>query len=96
MLSKGSESAREGASRLTPRFYTLDDVAVLLATTLAQVYSLVRSGDLPAIKIGGRGRWRVEVTMLDQWIADQYEVTRAYIAENPMSDAPGKVAAPEV
>jgi excisionase family DNA binding protein len=83
MPRKRSDSVEEAASRLTPRFYTLNDVATLLASTEAQVYALVRSGDLPAIKIGGRGQWRIEVTMLDQWIADRYEATKAYLAENP-------------
>jgi excisionase family DNA binding protein len=59
----------------------------LLASTEAQVYALVRSGDLPAIKIGGRGQWRIEVTVLDEWITQQYERTAAYIRENPMPDA---------
>ena len=89
-LKSRSQPVTEAASQLTPRFYTLDDVAVLLATTLAQVYALVRTGDLPAIKIGGREHWRVEVIMLDQWIAEQYEVTRKYVAENPMPETPGK------
>ena len=37
------------------RFLTLVDVAEVLNTSSAQVYALVRGGDLPAIKIGGRG-----------------------------------------
>ena len=45
----------------TPRFLTLADVAEVLNTSVAQVYALVRRGDIPAIKIGGRGQWRVEV-----------------------------------
>jgi excisionase family DNA binding protein len=44
----------------TPRFLTLADVAEVLNTSVAQVYALVRRGELPAIKIGGRGQWRVE------------------------------------
>lgn len=62
-------------------------MATLLASTEAQVYALVRSGDLPAIKIGGRGQWRIEVTVLDEWITQQYERTAAYIRLNPMPDA---------
>ncbi len=37
---------------MPPRFLTLDQVADELATSRAQVYALVRSGELPAIKIG--------------------------------------------
>ena len=50
----------------TPRFLTLADVAEVLNTSSAQVYALVRRGDLPAIKIGGRGQWRVEREQLEE------------------------------
>ena len=53
----------------TPRFLTLADVAEVLNTSSAQVYALVRRGDLPAIKIGGRGQWRVEAAQLEDYIA---------------------------
>ena len=51
-----------------PRFLTLADVAEVLNTSQAQVYALVRRGDLPAIKIGGRGQWRVEAEQLEDYI----------------------------
>jgi excisionase family DNA binding protein len=54
-----------------PRFLTLDDVAEELVTSRAQVYVLVRSGELEAIKIGGRGRWRVERVKLEEWISER-------------------------
>jgi hypothetical protein len=40
----------------SPRFLKLDDVAEELNTTHNQVYALVRTGALRAVKIGGRGR----------------------------------------
>jgi hypothetical protein len=45
----------------------------------------VRSGDLPAIKIGGRGQWRVEATELENYIARMYDDTliRTTVATNP-------------
>lgn len=92
MRRRSTESALERTSPVVTRFYTLSDIATLLATTEAQVYALVRSGDLPAIKIGGRGQWRIEITVFDQWVADQYEATKVYVAENPIVDASRKVA----
>lgn len=65
------------------RFITLDDVMEELSTSRAQVYALVRSGELPAIKIGGRGQWRVEVAEFDRWVERQYEQTAKFIGENP-------------
>ena len=56
----------------SPRFLTLADVAEVLNTSSAQVYALVRRGDLPAIKIGGRGQWRVESAQLEEYIERMY------------------------
>jgi excisionase family DNA binding protein len=71
----------------SPRFLTLADVADVLNTSSAQVYSLVRTGDLSAIKIGGRGQWRVEASELEAYIQRQYEQTRSFIAEHPFAPA---------
>lgn len=62
-----------------PRFLTLTDVAETLNISAAQTYALVRSGDLPAIKVGGRGQWRVEARELENYIARMYEQTRQLI-----------------
>ncbi len=67
----------------SPRFLTLADVAEVLNTSSAQVYALVRRGDLPAIKIGGRGQWRVEATQLEGYIERLYRDTQAFVAEHP-------------
>ncbi len=42
-----------------PRFLTIGQVGEILNTSNAQVYALIRSGSLRAIKIGGRGQWRI-------------------------------------
>ncbi|GGC87514.1 DNA-binding protein [Tersicoccus solisilvae] len=63
-----------------PRFLTLSDVCEELQISSAQAYALVRSGELPAIQVGGRGQWRVEQTVLDAYIEDKYEQTRQQVA----------------
>jgi len=68
----------------TPRFLTLVDVAEVLNTSSAQVYALVRRGELPAIKIGGRGQWRVESSQLEDFITRMYAETRTFVDEHPM------------
>ncbi len=70
------------------RFLTLPEVAEELATSTAQVYALVRKGDLPAIKIGGRGQWRVERTRLEEWLERQYADTQQSVLEHPFGDEP--------
>ena len=67
-----------------PRFLQLADVAEVLNISAAQVYALVRSGDLPAIKIGGRGQWRVESSQLEDYIARMYEQTRDFVSTHPL------------
>jgi excisionase family DNA binding protein len=66
------------------RFLLLSDVATELNVTDSQVYHMVRSGELPAIKVGGRGQWRVERVKLEEYIARKYEQTAAWVAENPL------------
>lgn len=64
------------------RFLSLADVAEELAITVTQARSLVRSGDLPAIQVGGRGVWRVESAQLEEYIQRQYARTRSAIAQD--------------
>lgn len=61
---------------MAPRFLKMEDVQEILNISSQQAYSLVRSGDLPAIQVGGRGIWRIEATELESYIARQYEATR--------------------
>jgi len=68
------------------RFMTMQDVADELATTLSQVYHMVRSGELPAIKIGGRGQWRIERSRLEEYIANKYDETAEFVRSNPLID----------
>lgn len=70
----------------SPRFLTLADVAEVLNTSSAQVYALVRRGDLPAIKIGGRGQWRVEASELETYIERMYDQTREFVNAHPFVD----------
>ena len=70
-----------------PRFLTLADVAEVLNPSSAQVYALVRRGDLPAIKIGGRGQWRVERVQLEEFIQRMYAETKEFVDQHPFVEA---------
>lgn len=67
------------------RFLTLSDVADILNISASQAYALVRNGDLPAIKIGGRGQWRVEASELERFIQRMYEETRSFVEQHPFT-----------
>jgi excisionase family DNA binding protein len=65
------------------RFLALTEVAEVLNISVSQAYALVRRGDLSAIKIGGRGQWRVEATELETYIEEAYRSTRQFITDHP-------------
>jgi excisionase family DNA binding protein len=65
------------------RFLTLADVSEVLNISASQAYALVRNGELRAIKVGGRGQWRIEQSELDRFIAASYEQTEKFIAAHP-------------
>ena len=60
------------------RFLTVADAAEVLAVDVPTVDELIRSGELPAIRVGTAGPWRVERTQLEVWIEEQYEATRRH------------------
>jgi excisionase family DNA binding protein len=66
------------------RFLLMADVAEELNVSPSQVYHMVRSGELPAIKVGGRGQWRIERKKLEEYIERQYEKTADWVKSNPL------------
>jgi excisionase family DNA binding protein len=72
---------------MSSRFLTLADVTEVLNISAPQAYALVRSGELPAIKVGGRGQWRVEVAELESYIQRMYTETKTFVAAHPFGQA---------
>ena len=73
-----------------PRFLTLNDVAEVLNTSLAQVSALVQRGEIRALKIGGRGQWRIERDELEAFIQRMYAETEAQLKSQIKSQAKGQ------
>jgi len=65
------------------RFLQPADVAEILDISMSQVYALVRRNELRAVKIGGRGQWRVEISELEAYIERCYSQTDKFIAAHP-------------
>ena len=82
-LLRSRGSCQTGPSVTSPRFLQLADVAEILNISAAQAYALVRSGELPAIKVGGRGQWRVEAAQLEDYIQRAYAQTREFVEAHP-------------
>ena len=64
------------------RFLTLGEAAELLAISPRQAYALVNSGELPAIRVGAAGHWRVERSVLESFIDAKYEESRRHALWN--------------
>jgi excisionase family DNA binding protein len=73
------------APSLAPRYLKLEDVAAYLSVSVPQVYALVRSGELPAIKLGGRGVWRVDRGKLDGYLDELEAKTAVWAKAHPLN-----------
>ncbi|BCW69980.1 helix-turn-helix domain-containing protein [Arthrobacter sp. NicSoilB8] len=58
-----------------PRFLTIDQVAEELAVGAPTVRQLLKTGELRALQIGGRGMWRVAAKDLEDYVERAYRVT---------------------
>lgn len=90
-MSLGVPSQSVGSERwqtelMEPRFLLMADVAEQLNVSTSQVYHMVRSGELPAIKVGGRGQWRIERAKLEEYIERKYAETAEWVRSNPLVD----------
>ncbi|RNL54326.1 DNA-binding protein [Arthrobacter oryzae] len=83
-MTKRTEQVNENAAPtrgpVFPRMLTLEQVQEILNVKSALVYSLVRSGELPAGQFGGRGVWRVRESDLAAYIDAAFVKTAERIA----------------
>ncbi len=70
---------------MASRFLLMSEVADELNISVSQVYHMLRSGELPAIKIGGRGQWRIERAKLEEYIQHKYDETSEWVRGNPLA-----------
>ncbi|MCC7077901.1 MAG: helix-turn-helix domain-containing protein [Acidimicrobiia bacterium] len=50
------------------RLLTPNEAAERLNISVAQVYTLLRGNELPGLKIGKRGVWRIDPSQLDEYV----------------------------
>ncbi|MGP9747421.1 helix-turn-helix domain-containing protein [Brachybacterium sp. AOP29-B2-41] len=62
-----------------PKFVPLEHVMEELSISKSQAYVLVRTGDLRAIQVGGRGQWRVDLAELEEYFERAYAATDAEV-----------------
>jgi len=63
------------------RFLSLADITEILQVPMATVRALVRTGEIRAIQVGGKGTWRVERAEFEAYIERCYAQTEARIAD---------------
>jgi excisionase family DNA binding protein len=80
-----AKKADQTKSKVEPQFYDLEDVAAYLGVSVPQAYALVRSGELPAIKLGGRGVWRVGRKQLEEFVERLHKETAAWAKAHPLN-----------
>jgi len=83
MVDIDEVSTRPREQPVAQRFIQLSDVSEILNISSTQAYALVRSGELAAIKVGGRGQWRVESSELENYIQRMYSETKTFVAAHP-------------
>ena len=69
--------------------YTVDEVAHLLSLSLGSTYALIRSGDIPALKLGGR--WVIPKRRFHTWLdnlpeASTDDIEREFRREQARAD----------
>ncbi|GAA3399432.1 helix-turn-helix domain-containing protein [Pseudarthrobacter polychromogenes] len=68
------------------RFLTIEQVAEELNVGLPMVRSLVKTGELRALQVGGRRVWRVGAQDLEDYISQAYAITADRIAAGELAD----------
>ncbi|MGI9823176.1 helix-turn-helix domain-containing protein [Agromyces sp. Marseille-Q5079] len=58
------------------RFLSVADAAQILEVDSTTIIGLISTGELPAIRVGDAGPWRIERTQLEFWIDFRLEETR--------------------
>lgn len=83
------------------RFLTVADTAEVLNVAPTDVIGLIETGELPAIRVGRPGAWRIERVELEAYIEAMYEETRrrALFEQSDLASLPelsgGQVLWPE-
>lgn len=86
----------DGNEVLNRKFITLEDLQVVLSISRSQAYALVRTGDLRALQVGGRGQWRIELTELDAYIERCYQAADAEFANELVAGTELRSSRPDV
>jgi len=74
----------------SPRFLSVKNVADELSISEGQVYTLLKTGEVPAIQVGPKRVWRIERAKLEEYIDRQYAAARDAIAKGQVVPEDGE------
>jgi excisionase family DNA binding protein len=60
-------------SPLDSPFVSVATAAEILAVSVSHTYALIRSGELPALRVGQGGPWRISTGALAAFVSQRYE-----------------------
>jgi len=60
-------------SPLDSPFVSVATAAEILSVSISHTYALVRSGELPALRVGHGGPWRISTAALELFVTQRYE-----------------------
>lgn len=68
------------------RFLTVEQAAEELNVKSSLIRALIKTGELRAIQIGGRGLWRIGAADIEDYIAEAYRRTAERIAAGELGE----------
>ena len=68
------------------RFLTIEQAAEELNVKQSLIRGLIKTGELRAIQIGGRGQWRIGRQDIEDYVAEAYRRTAERIAAGELID----------
>lgn len=68
------------------RFMTISQAAEEMNVKQSLIQGLIRTGELRALQVGGRGLWRIGGEDVEDYIADAYRQTAERIAAGELAD----------
>lgn len=74
----------------SPRFLSVKVVAQELTITKTAAYTLLKTGEVPAIQVGPKRVWRIERAKLEEHIERQYAAARDAIAKGQVMPEDGE------
>lgn len=69
-----------------PRFLTIEQAADELNVKVSLIRNLIKTGEMRALQVGGRGVWRIGRQDIEDYVTEAYRRTAERIAAGELND----------